>query len=436
MSTPAQPAEGTRLARPPNPVVVTQHVEEAAHLRHVRSVLVRAPHVALLHLGRLDERLAAQLDGVAEAGEYGNLLCRQALERPGSGEVFAAAVGAILDGDVTRLDAPVDISRTLPECRPGLLSAFGWVSATDLRGVTRMLLGSEDPWRREVGLATCAMHGVDARAALDAALADANPALRARALSVAGRTGRVDLRSACVAALFDEDVACAFEAAQAALMLGDRSASVTSLEALALTPGIFNARALSLLLKVLTPEHAKAVLAQLTIAPEATRTLVRGVGIAGDPHHVPWLIARTEDPALTRLAGEAFSLITGLDLAHLDLDRNPPEDVDHGPNDDPEDTNVAMDEDDSLPWPDAAKCAAWWRAHGSRFNKGTRYFMGEPPSPAQALAVLNTGFQRQRAHAAQYRCLLGPGTPLFNVAAPTWRQQRMLSQLSGRQANG
>ena len=59
-----------RLARPAVPVVVMQHVEEAAHLRHVRSVLVRGPYVWLLHLRRLDERIAVHLDGISVAGAY------------------------------------------------------------------------------------------------------------------------------------------------------------------------------------------------------------------------------------------------------------------------------------------------------------------------------------------------------------------------------
>jgi hypothetical protein len=52
--------------------------------------------------------------------------------------------------------------------------------------------------------------------------------------------------------------------------------------------------------------------------------------------------------------------------------------------------------------------------------------MGEPPSSAHALKVLREGFQRQRSAAALYLCLLKPGTPLFNIAAPAWRQQRLL----------
>ena len=40
--------------------------------------------------------------------------------------------------------------------------------------------------------------------------------------------------------------------------------------------------------------------------------------------------------------------------------------------------------------------------------------------------MLREGFQRQRSAAALYLCLLQPGTPLFNTAAPAWRQQRLL----------
>ena len=419
------------MTRAPIPVVVHQHVEEAAHLRHVRSVLVRAPHVRLLQLGRLDERIAAHLDGIAVAGDYGVHLCRQALEDPGKGQVFAATVGALLNRDPRRLDALLAIAEALPESRCGLLSAFGWVSATDLRGITQPLLEAHDPWRREVGLSACALHGVDPRGALDAALVDPDPGLRARALGIAGRLGRVDLRQACLASLTDSDPACAFHAAASALLLGDRYAALDALESIAAQPGPRRLAALCLALKALDATRSRALLARLSKEPLSSRTLIQAIGIAGDAHFVPWLIGKMDDPLLTRLAGEAFSLMTGLDLAYLDLELKPPETVLAGPNDDPMDAEVAMDEDDSLPWPDTKKIAEWWQAKGPRFAAGRCSFMGEAPSPAHCLAVLTTsGFQRQRSHAAQHLVLLRPGTPLFNIAAPTWRQKRLLSRMS------
>ena len=44
------------------PEVVSQHAEMAAHLFGVRSEHTHAPHVKLLQLSRIDNRLAAHLD--------------------------------------------------------------------------------------------------------------------------------------------------------------------------------------------------------------------------------------------------------------------------------------------------------------------------------------------------------------------------------------
>jgi uncharacterized protein (TIGR02270 family) len=145
---------------------------------------------------------------------------------------------------------------------------------------------------------------------------------------------------------------------------------------------------------------------------------------------VPWLIGHIADLKTTRLAGEAFSLITGLDLAWLDLEVKPPQNFESGPNDDPNDPNVDMDEDDGLPWPDAVKLQAWWQANSQRFQPGMRYFMGQPLNRDHCLRVLKEGFQRQRIAAALYLSLLNPGTPLFEWRSPGRRQRRLLAQMS------
>jgi uncharacterized protein (TIGR02270 family) len=157
--------------------------------------------------------------------------------------------------------------------------------------------------------------------------------------------------------------------------------------------------------------------------------VIENSGVGGDPTFVPWLITQMVDPNDSRAAGEAFSFITGVDLALLDLERKPPENFESGPNDDPDDPNVEMDPDEGLPWPDVKKVEDWWHANAGRFQKGTSYFMGQPVTKEHCIHVLKTGYQRQRILAAQYLCLLEPGTPLFNTAAPAWRQQRLLAAM-------
>jgi uncharacterized protein (TIGR02270 family) len=417
------------MIRAPIPVVVQQHVEAAVALRNTRDFLVSAPHVKLHQLRRLDDRLAAHLDGLAVAGEYGSRLAAASLASPGPGETFTASVRVIEDRDAVGLERLLALVDALPDGQPGLISAFGWVSASSLRGITRALLESPDALRRQVGLAACAMHQVDPGASAVAALNDSDAALRARALHVIADRGQVDLLPACMNALADEDDRCAYEAARAAVLLGDRRAAVAALHRIASTSGPWRSRALGLALKLHAPAEAHAVLKALAQDPASVRLLIQGIGVAGDPYYVPWLIQQMQDLKLTRLAGESFSLITGLDLIYLDFERKPPENIELGPNDDPNDDNVAMDEDDSLPWPDPEKIGAWWQANGPRFAPGTRYFMGEPPSLAHCLAVLKSGFQRQRIAAAEYLCLLQPGTPLFPTSAPAWRQQRWLNKM-------
>lgn len=418
------------LERKPVPIVVWQHVEAAASLRRTRAVLVRAPHVRLLHLRRLDDRLAAQLDGVAVAGDAGRTVAQAALESPGVGELFTAAANALITHDTASLAKLLSLAEALPQAVPGLLSAFGWVSPPSLRGVTKALLDAPGAFAREVGLAACAMHGVSPTATLVQWAGDASHALRARALRYLGEAGAKDGLMACLKALADEDLHCRFHAARSAALLGERKESLGALGALAVAPGPWQQRALLFLLRFIAPTDAHRVLQPLAQQPAQARLLTQAVGAGGNPHHVAWLIKQMEDPKLARVAGESFSLITGLDLAHLDFDvRNPPEPA-TGPNDDAADEQVALNEDESLPYPDVAKVHAWWSAHGSRFTPGTRYLLGQPAGAAQCLDVLRTAFQRQRAAAAETLSLLQPGTPLFNVAAPAWRQERLLQKMS------
>jgi uncharacterized protein (TIGR02270 family) len=174
---------------------------------------------------------------------------------------------------------------------------------------------------------------------------------------------------------------------------------------------------------------AHTLLQSMAADPADIRWLLRGSALIGDPAYIPWLIGHLSNDRLARLAGEAFSLITGADLAWLDLERKPPEGLETGPNDDPEDSSVALDEDDGLPWPDAARVKAWWDSNAQRFQTGVRYFMGGPLNREHCLKVLKEGYQRQRIAAALYLSLLSPGTPLFECRAPARRQQRSLAQM-------
>ncbi|WP_206176987.1 TIGR02270 family protein [Variovorax sp. RKNM96] len=410
--------------------VVQLHVEEAAILRSTRTRMVAAPHIGLHLLRRFDERIAAHLDGIAVAAGFGDHFIEAALEAPDAGPWFVATVVALESGNAARLDELLARCAGHRGAMSGVVSALGWVSPRRLRGMAIEFLGSGDPLRRELALAACGMHRADPGPWLDTILAEAAGHAHARAVRVAGLLGRTDLREPCLQALQAWQGWDRLHAARSALLLGDRDRSLKVLADIALAPGPCQRLAVALLFKALDVPQGRMVLQALTEDPSMVRIVIEAAGVLGDPLDVPSLIRLLAEPACARLAGEAFSLLTGVDLVDARLGgAQPPVDVQPQPRDDPEapgDLDIAVDEDDDLPWPDPDKVAAWWQSNGHRFPAGRRFFMGESPNVANCERVLRHGLQRQRTAAAEHLGLLQPGTPLFPTRAPAWRQQRWL----------
>ncbi|CAL8480013.1 TIGR02270 family protein [Caballeronia sp. S22] len=407
------------------PRIVAHHVSEAAFLRATRTRLRSAAHVALKDLARHDERIDAQLDGIAVAGDFGSAMCDEALEDAGAGEVFTAAAVALTSGDLRRLTRILALAKAVPATRRGLLCAFGWVGAAHLEHVVRRLLESDDPFVMECGLAACAMHRVDPGRNLVPA-AHTGGALRCRALRVAGECHRPDLLRDCIDAYEDDNPACRFWAARSAAFLGERVESAKVLMRLAQDTGPMRAHALRLAIQLSDPSRTAALLEAFSGDAGNVRLLLFGVGVSGDPHYANWLIRQMETTYPARAAGEALSLITGANLVHDHLEGAKPADAAESPGDDTGDDDVSMNDDDDLRWPDPEKVAVWWKERSGLFRPGTRYFMGNAVTQTQCLTVLANGYQRQRFLAADYLRLLLPDSRLFSVCAPARRQRRWL----------
>jgi uncharacterized protein (TIGR02270 family) len=412
------------------PIIIYQHATDAAHLYNVRAVQAVAPHVKLHHLKRFDDRLAAHLDGIAVAGEWGRIACNETLEAAEVGALFVSMVCALTELRTDQLETLLALAEAVPESRSELDAAFAWVEAKTLRGIVAALLTSRSPMRRAFAVGACSAHRVDPGVVTAKLTEHPDQNIRARAFRAAGELGRRELVSASASSIGDEEPACAFWAAWAAVMLGDREVALDYLASLALAPNPFRAAAWQLTLLALPAQRSLEVLKQVARDAEQIRWLIRGTGFAGDPVYVPWLINQMASEPLARLAGEAFSLITGADLAWLDLERKPPESFEGGPDDDPHNANIEMDMDGGLPWPDPERVRGWWARNESRFVSGQRYFLGAPITRAQCIEVLKNGYQRQRDAAAQLLVLLQPGSVLFDCHAPVWRQQRELARLS------
>lgn len=408
-------------------------------LRHQRSHLVRAPHVGLQALRRLDDRVEAHLDGLAVGGAAGLAAVRAQLAEAAigmaAGEAFALGVLSLRSHDDARVDELLALTAERDDVQRGLASAFGWVSAADLRGVVARTLASPHPHAQAIALAACRMHRADPGAALGTALGHAAAKLRVAALRTAAHLGRHELLNPMLAALNDADPDVAFWAAWSACRLGERKATRVALWSASQLHNERGRLALQMLMSASTKDQASELARQISAATQAeptganTRRLIRAMGLLGDVRLVPWLIERMKSPADARLAGEAFSWITGADFAAHQLETLEAPESAAGPTEDPADDDVGMDEDEGLPWPDVAKVQAWWaRSPLATAAPSARLVQGGPIDDRPHLqGVLREGTQRLRAHAALLLAVAEPTSIVFPVAAPAWRQQRWLA---------
>jgi uncharacterized protein (TIGR02270 family) len=182
-------------------------------------------------------------------------------------------------------------------------------------------------------------------------------------------------------------------------------------------PGPYQARAIQLAFRVLPVEQGREWISALAQDPANLRAVITATGVLGDPHAVNWLISRMADPLQARLAGEAFTFITGIDLERYKLSTPPPQDQAPIPNDDAADHDVGLDEDENLPWPQAEQLATLWRNHGQHFLVGRRYFLGKAITPEWLKSRLQDSSQRQRHAAVLELALIDPQSRLINTRA-------------------
>ncbi|MEN2394302.1 TIGR02270 family protein [Pseudomonas halotolerans] len=406
---------------------VALHAEEVSFLSMLRGYAVRASHYDLQELRKLDLRIEAHIDGLAIAGQVGYDTLLAQIGPDAVGEMFACVVLAFQSADGKMLSCLSEHLRHAPETERGYLMALGWLDWERVSPWIDRMLASPSPLFRHLGLAACGMHRHDPGPALLAGLSDADPSVLARATRTAGELRRRDLLPAIRTHRLHENAATRFWANWATAQMGDAQA-LEPLRQFAEQPGEFQYRALCVLLAWQEREPSIAWIRQWVQDPRDRRIGIQALGLLGDPVCVPWLIQQMSDLPYARVAGEAFSLITGADLALLDLELQALPVFDAGPNDNPEDPNVAMDPDENLPWPDPQAIERWWQANSGHFPAGTRYMLGLAHSEHSFQQALIHGQQRQRIAAACGIARYRPTEVLFPTSAPARRQKHLLGR--------
>ncbi|NMC72890.1 MAG: TIGR02270 family protein [Geobacteraceae bacterium] len=409
------------------PSVVEQHVDEANSLWMVRNHLISAPHWGIRDLERHDARLEAHLHGLRLAGEAGWELCSGLLESNYPEDMFAPAVLAFEKGADDRVREVLAAVRQDKKKARTVISALGWLTYEQAEPHIGNFLASESGFHRYIGIAASALHRRDTGDWLDAALDDDDQLLKARALRAVGELGGREgkLTSKIREYLNADNEEVRFSAAWSAALIGDEEATEV-LKSFVIPVSRCRESALNVVVRRMEPARAIAWLKELSSGRATIRLAVVGAGILGDPVLVPWLLEQMKSTELSRAAGEAFTLITGVDIELEGMKGFRPEGFDTGPSDDPDDYSVMMDADANLPWPDPDPIWKWWNLNAKRFPCGERHFLGCRVSGEHLRQVLRTGCQRQRAAAALELAILEPGRPLFEVKAPGFRQLEKL----------
>ena len=397
-----------------------QYVVDAAFLWVLRAHRVNQPDCTLEDMATLEQRLEDQLDGLMASMDTGWTACEAALEGQEPGEVFTAAVIALRSHEIPKIQKAVQVGLSSERTSSALVSALGWLSPEIARPWIERLLNGKDMHHKYLGVAACSVRREDPGDILTAILkredSRTHAGLYARALRLVGELRRQDLLPALIVAQSSDNEAVRFWAGWSAILLGNIVA-VKHLQPYVFQPGPLQNKAIQLVFRVLPIDQAREWISTLSQDKNATRAVITATGVLGDPHAVNWLITKMADPLLARLAGEAFTNITGIELASPSLQRNPPPERALFPNDDPDDAQVSMDEDENLPWPDAEKVVALWRHHGSSFIAGQRYFLGQALTKEVLQHALTSAYQRQRHAAALELALIDPQARLINTHA-------------------
>jgi hypothetical protein len=248
------------------------------------------------------------------------------------------------------MQAVLEVESASRELSRGLVSALGWLPYQKAETHIQKLVTAKSSDLRRIGIATYTVHRRDPGQWLIDALFDSDQLLKARVLSAVGQLGRVDLLALGRSNFAADDYTCRFAAVWSAALLGDMNAVAS---------------------------------------------------------FIPWLFEQMTISEIARVTGEAFTMITGVDLAEEDLEGEWLEGFEAGPTENPEDENIEMDPDENLPWPNPTVVQRWWAQHGGQFHAGTRYLLGRPIGLAWLQQVLRSGRQRQRAAAALELALRG-----------------------------
>lgn len=429
--------------------VIDEHLDEAEFLVAQRDAALEAEDYTLAEVDELLEaRLFAQLDGLVVAGEAAvtrRLL--PALEDKAEARVTAAALALLAipgeRGPVAVIGALGEAVQAMEGAEGAALTrALGLADQTGLDGdlEARLLgeLGASNPKVQAAALEALVLRGVaPGRSLSRVGPGDAKPLVRAALRAARLAPHAPPLGELCAACLSASDPALRLEAVRSGLVLGVPGA-LAACRKLAATTDEAGAEAAAgevlLLLAIAGDARDHATLLEALDADQAParrRAAVTAVGYAGRAAGAEACLGLLGDPALGRLASEAFAAITGAPRQGPMLAAVGAEDADEPRplTDDDLETRAVPGPDEALALLDPRVAAAFWSERRGGFDRQARYLEGKLLRSDSALAALTQGPMRRRHALALEVSMRSRGRLAVETRAFAGRQRAELARL-------
>ncbi|NTX10876.1 TIGR02270 family protein [Myxococcus sp. CA051A] len=396
-----------------------EHLDEASFRWEQWEQALVAPDATLLATAEREERLLGHLEGLAEQ-EALEAVVRPAFDSEEAARVSVATHVLLSQGAVDEVLSRLrgsEVELRAAMCRALEVSEVAGVSTAlesllklgdvDLQARVLEALAGRQGTSPDV-LARYFPH--DEPRARIAALQGARPLpeeLARRMLPALLASAHPDIRLAAVEAGLTAGLRLAWEAC--------------GREARALTPEAM------VLLAIGGGEEDTDFLVGLAKDDELRPEVVWALGFSGRLAAMDFCAELLNVRGVARLAGEAFSAMTGLQLegpyALL-------EEEESDESEDPE-ADLTVRPEDDLPWPNVSAVRGWWAESRSRFVEGQRYLLGQPFSGVVLMEALESSSMRRRHVLARELAIRTRGQHVIPTRAFTHRQREALARARG-----
>lgn len=333
------------------PAMVDQHAEDAAFLWSRRRREINGPLLDEIDIGRIDQRLDANLEGLFASGEvaWASASARFS-DYPEAPELFVMACLALHWGLEKPIAEVIESASALGETGiKGISGAIARTPREKLRPFVAKWLGSRETMLKCVGLAALWHHRADAGPRLGELVANGQAEVRIRALRLAGALRRRDLLPAATECLSADQPRERSAASLAACLLGAGRTALPVFDELLASASVPQGEVIDIRLLASAGTSATAWLQKCLNQSAFRQPALAAIGMLGDRSIVPWLIERMREPQSAYAAGLAWR-----DLFEVDFNDTDVFTVDTAP------LGKQFAKIEESPLPMAERASAWW----------------------------------------------------------------------------